>query len=362
MYDENSAGDTPEGDLAAIRLKNQFNFTTPYVKQVSLFESTGTLMEAKETRPGETFILAGFGDSSGGGIETRSSQAKKLSLKVHSVTIPDLSTCIDRYTEAYPTYYFNILCGIATNKQALTIPCNYQGAGLVKKVKDITGTEVYQLVGVYSSNSALAKMEGKINATTTPPQQAQAPSCTGKDIMFFSKYSHLKRWAISNQFCDNELAMCKNDRCRPWEDLCSGQVECEDGSDENARVCFNQNKGVCSGGPTQFRCEYGACVLGNLTCDGIKDCSDGSDESKEVCSKKEVKGKTESATKILTEGCEGIKAQETVNAFCSHESRPGLIPCGDKVPVGTKAVLRNKEIVVTCGRDSKWSRSTRLSC
>lgn len=349
-FEWNSSGDTPDRDLAVIRLRNRLNTTTPYVKAVSLFETSGTLLEAKETRSGETLLLAGYENPDlNFGVKTRSQQDKGSPLKVHSVTITDVTTCIDRHTENYPTYYFNVLCA-TTPKKSSVIPCNYQGSGLVKKVKDAAGSESYYLFGVYSSNSALAKSEG----TLVDKNQKTPPPCSSSDIIFVSRYSQLDRWALSSQFCDNDLAICKNDRCRPWEDLCNGQMDCEDGSDENEKMCFHQNR-EC--GKDKFRCAYGACIDGQLACDSITDCKDGSDEDATfVC-----KGRSFNATGP-SETCEGIKSQETVTAHCSHDQRPGLLPCQDRVPIGTKAVLRSKEIVVTCGRDGKWSRSTRLTC
>ncbi|CAL8091444.1 unnamed protein product [Orchesella dallaii] len=346
IYDSNN-GDTPERDIAALRLTNVLNFTTPYVKEVLLLEKSGTLLEAKETKPGETLMISGY-EKARGGVQTRTQSKTGSPLKVSEVKIEEIGKCIERYTEAYPTFYFNALCGAPVEKTDI-IPCNYEGSGLVKKVKDATGSESYYLFGVYSSNTALAKSEG----TLVSKNDIVPGPCTASDLIFFSKYSQEGRWATSNNFCDNALAMCENGKCRPWSDLCNGQQDCEDGSDEKEKTCFNQN--VC--GKEQFKCGYGACIEKKLTCDGVRDCKDGSDEDKNgACKGRSAPASAAGAT------CEGIKSQEAVTAHCSHPDRKGLIPCNESVPIGTSAVLRRTEIIVKCERAGKWSRSTRLTC
>lgn len=350
VYEQESSGDTPEGDLAGIRLTNKLNFSTPYIKQVALLERPGTLLEANETKPGEILLVAGYENPSAGGVKTRAQQDRGSSLKLTQVTIESTAACIDRYVAAYPTYYFNALCG-QTLKKSDVIPCHFQGSGLVKMVRDATGDVTYYLFGVYSSNSALATTEG----TLVDKNKMAPPPCTSSDIIFFFKYAQLGRWAISNNFCDSDLAMCKNDRCRPWVDLCSAEEECEDGSDEVEKICFNQAPD-CAKDKSKFRCTYGVCIDKKLACDGIKDCKDGSDEDTNgVCKGKTIPLNTNNST------CEGIKTQQSVAAYCSHPGRKGL-SCSDPVPLGTTAVLRSNEIVVNCKRDGKWSRSTRLTC
>ncbi|ODM92703.1 Inactive serine protease PAMR1 [Orchesella cincta] len=157
IYDPNN-GDTPEGDIAVIRLKNVLNLSTPYVKEVQLLEKPGTLMEAKETKSGEILQLSGY-EKARNGVQTRAQSKSSSPLKVSEIKIEEVGKCIEHYTAAYPTFYFNALCGVAVKKSDI-IPCYYEGSGLVKKVKDASGAESYHLFGVYSSNTAWQSLKG----------------------------------------------------------------------------------------------------------------------------------------------------------------------------------------------------------
>lgn len=93
-----------------------------------------------------------------------------------------------------------------------------------------------------------------------------------------------------HQWCDN------NTRCIPDTFLCDGERDCADGSDEEkCGRCFpgftnvsRLNKirifsffsllGTVACASSHYRCKSGQCVSEGLRCDGYADCSDHSDE------------------------------------------------------------------------------------
>jgi hypothetical protein len=325
-----------------------FNLSTPYVKDVVLTEHVETIVEVNATKPGSQVIVAGF-ERSNDGILTRSKSV--TSLKVYPLTLTDVSICLDRYSESYQAYYFDILCGASSDKK-IPIPCHLEGAGMVargsiKTNVDPKPLESFYLFGVYSSNTARAKTEG----TIVQNNRLTALPCTADDFVFFTKLGYLGRWGISHSFCDADLAMCRNDRCRPWSDLCNGKSECEDGSDESRQACFNQ---VCA--PNQFKCKYGACIDKSKTCDGSQECNDGSDEDVSGICKDKVQG-----ARISGITCRGIPETKGVVATCTLVDGKTKVPCTDKVAVGTHAVLKRNEVRATCTKDGIWSQNVVLS-
>lgn len=232
--------DTPYKDLAALRLRNQFNLSTPYVKDVLLTQFGQTILEANATKSGDIVTVAGFEriDSSlASGVQTRSKTAQTL--QIHEIALTDVGSCIDRYTTSYDAFYFDVLCG-KTSKNL--IPCRYEGAGMITKgTRDhnVKGAkqELY-LMGVYSSNTALAKSEGAIKTKNQIP----AGDCGSNDVIFFTTLGYLERWGISHDFCGHDLATCLDNKCRPYEDLCDGVVQCDDKSDEAEHMCQNNKK------------------------------------------------------------------------------------------------------------------------
>jgi len=353
-------GDSPYKDLAAIRLKDPFKLTS-HVKDVVLTEQVGTILEANATKAGSQVLIAGFDQSytsrssSGGGVQTRSKST--LPLKMYELKLTDMSTCLDLYMQSYSqAHYFDVLCGLSVDNKT-PVPCHLEGSGMIVKASiktrnDPKPLENFYLFGVYSSNSAVAVTEGSLiqnNRLVTPP-------CTPQDSVFFTQLGYLGRWGISHNFCDAGLAMCRNDKCRPWSDLCNGKFECEDGSDELPSSCFNQ---VCAS--NEFKCKYGGCIQKSLACNGVPECTDGSDEDvSSVC-----KDKMTSTNPRKTITCEGIPESPGVTVTCIHPDTKKQIPCGannnNNLPVGTGAVLQRAEVRATCTANGIWSQNVNLS-
>lgn len=70
---------------------------------------------------------------------------------------------------------------------------------------------------------------------------------------------------------------CRSGECIDHEKVCDGNVDCQDGSDEEEGICLKIH---C---PRGFRCRYGACVSKDARCNTIVDCADGSDEDELLC-------------------------------------------------------------------------------
>ncbi|XP_049279689.1 basement membrane-specific heparan sulfate proteoglycan core protein isoform X5 [Anopheles funestus] len=72
--------------------------------------------------------------------------------------------------------------------------------------------------------------------------------------------------------CAVNEATCMNGDCILKTQICDGNRDCNDGSDETGCSPYQQ----CE--PNQFKCRNSKCVLKTWLCDGEQDCGDGSDE------------------------------------------------------------------------------------
>lgn len=87
---------------------------------------------------------------------------------------------------------------------------------------------------------------------------------------------------------EDEMQCATSKECINIEDMCDGQANCSDGSDETLELCGSN---TC---PFGFRCAYGACVIEYARCNGTAECLDASDEAWESC------GHTRKFPKITT--------------------------------------------------------------
>ncbi|KNC32980.1 hypothetical protein FF38_07208 [Lucilia cuprina] len=74
---------------------------------------------------------------------------------------------------------------------------------------------------------------------------------------------------------------CNNGQCIKSDELCDGNYDCEDKSDETVEECLLR---PCPS--YAFQCAYGACITGNFKCNGVVNCVDGSDETRFLCNSK----------------------------------------------------------------------------
>ena len=73
--------------------------------------------------------------------------------------------------------------------------------------------------------------------------------------------------------CKENFKCKSEEKCIPKGYVCDGDIDCDDGSDENIEICRKDcNK-------NQFRCaDQKSCITKFWICDGAEDCNDGSDE------------------------------------------------------------------------------------
>lgn len=93
--------------------------------------------------------------------------------------------------------------------------------------------------------------------------------------IFFVLDSHSLRQASD---CGTYQWKCLNGDCINDDELCDGEANCSDESDESIKVC---NSIYCPS--YAYRCSYGACVDGNAECNGKQECIDNSDELSLKC-------------------------------------------------------------------------------
>merc|ERR1712193_576663 len=91
---------------------------------------------------------------------------------------------------------------------------------------------------------------------------------------------------------DDDYVPCDNmEMCHKWDELCDGEIQCDDGSDEDPKYCATGNE----------------CVLVSSLCNGVLDCTDESDEDDKFC---EIWGYTESPEKRDDDVCTTVETEE----------------------------------------------------
>jgi len=103
---------------------------------------------------------------------------------------------------------------------------------------------------------------------------------------------------VTDVVCDDGYVPCDSmDMCTKIEEMCDGEEQCYDGSDEAPKYCSDEASGSGSDSCPDDYAECATeneCVLVSSLCNGIFDCTDESDEDDEFC---EIWGYTESPEK-----------------------------------------------------------------
>nr|XP_022341960.1 basement membrane-specific heparan sulfate proteoglycan core protein-like isoform X4 [Crassostrea virginica] len=99
------------------------------------------------------------------------------------------------------------------------------------------------------------------------------------------------------EVCTGSQFRCNDGMCIPGDLKCDGTADCGDSSDEFLSVCNNSS--FCPG--NQFRCNDGQCVAGDSLCNSVRDCRDGSDEGADICGPR-VQLSIQNSPQIYNEG------------------------------------------------------------
>ncbi|KAM3955951.1 putative vitellogenin receptor yl [Aphomia sociella] len=111
-----------------------------------------------------------------------------------------------------------------------------------------------------------------------PPHQIL---CNGKCINENESCKHPGSPTPLAPACEGNQFQCYNSSlCVERSQVCDGEPDCPNKSDEDAVVC---DKLLCH--ENEFMCTSGSCILKSFKCDGESDCTDGSDEAdcKKTC-------------------------------------------------------------------------------
>ncbi|CAD6194735.1 unnamed protein product [Caenorhabditis auriculariae] len=82
---------------------------------------------------------------------------------------------------------------------------------------------------------------------------------------------------VSEDFtCSSLYFQCDRTNCIPNEYVCDGSRDCVDGSDENAEMCSNRPRKCFF---SMFQCDNNTCIDASMKCNGFRDCPNGEDEA-----------------------------------------------------------------------------------
>ncbi|KAM7361096.1 modular serine protease-like [Cochliomyia hominivorax] len=146
----------------------------------------------------------------------------------------------------------------------------------------------------------------------------------------------------SSPGCPLYTWQCNNGQCIKSDELCDGNYDCDDKSDETVEECLLR---PCPS--YAFQCAYGACITGNFKCNGVINCVDGSDENRFLCNTnlnydKELQGRCLFASTMECKSGECISNEKVCD---------GIVDCkdGSDETVDICSSLKCPEYSFRCG-------------
>jgi len=121
---------------------------------------------------------------------------------------------------------------------------------------------------------------------------------------------------------------------------------------------------ICSCPATVFRCDYGACIDGDLRCNGIANCADGSDESPAICAAAPWSTTTSTTPSTITSGssserCKAPPQPENGQWKLNELQCPNKMDCdvaeGEELPLGSY-------IIYSCDPGYRLRGSAHVTC
>uniref|UniRef100_A0A8R1EVY4 Uncharacterized protein n=1 Tax=Caenorhabditis japonica TaxID=281687 RepID=A0A8R1EVY4_CAEJA len=82
--------------------------------------------------------------------------------------------------------------------------------------------------------------------------------------------------ACKDYKCVGQKFQCDGTTCLPMSFVCDGKTDCLDGTDEWEKTCHNPPRVQCS--DNEFRCSNTKCIPKSKRCNNQRDCENGDDE------------------------------------------------------------------------------------
>jgi hypothetical protein len=269
-------------DVALLQLESPLDLSSPRVAAISLV--TPADEEAGVTAPGVMGTVSGWGRTVDGGFGGPD--------HLQAVDVPLISNAAASEAYGIPLTDDQLSAGYlgqggqdacqGDSGGPLTVPGLHGSPQLAGIVSWGSTCAAPDAPGVYARASAFhgwlgvvmatgASCEGIVCGEGTCVESSQI--CDGNADC--SDGSDEGAWCSAGN-CNVTQWACGDGSCIPRDHECDGVEDCYDASDEDGHCEAPQGDGHCDAG--QWACRDGGCIPAGYTCDGVEDCYDASDE------------------------------------------------------------------------------------